>query len=185
MWIRKTVSESPLFEQTRDSEKPRRPLRQVFRDHRRPLIITIGMRIASDVSYYTFALFSITYVTQQLGFDKSLVLNGVMAASVVQLCVTAAPPSATSSPASSVAASRRSSVSRCCPRSAPGRRSPCTARSPPPSPWRPCGGRRRPPATSSPRGGTLRCRLRWSRRSPSLARDLRQHRLRHGPVTRT
>lgn len=85
VWIRKTVSESPLFEQTRDSEKPRQPLRQVFRDHRRPLIITIGMRIASDVSYYTFALFSITYVTQQLGLDKSLVLNGVMAASVVQL----------------------------------------------------------------------------------------------------
>ncbi|MBB5159664.1 MFS family permease [Saccharopolyspora phatthalungensis] len=45
----------------------------------------IGIRIGSDVSYYTFALFSITYVTQRLGLSKSLVLNGVMVASVVQL----------------------------------------------------------------------------------------------------
>ncbi|MDT0381087.1 MFS transporter [Streptomyces sp. DSM 42041] len=85
LWIRKAVEESPLFRESMQQAPERHPLRDVFRDHRRPLLITIGMRIASDVSYYTFALFSITYVTQQLGADRSLVLNGVIIASAVQL----------------------------------------------------------------------------------------------------
>jgi metabolite-proton symporter len=85
LWIRKTLTESPIFEEMAETEPDRQPLKEIFRDYRRPLLITIGIRIASDVSYYTFALFSITYVTQQLDFDKSLVLNGVLVASVVQL----------------------------------------------------------------------------------------------------
>ncbi len=84
-WIRRALSESPIYEEMAEQEPDRQPIKEIFRDYRRPLLITIGIRIASDVSYYTFALFSITYVTQQLGFDSSIVLNGVLVASVFQL----------------------------------------------------------------------------------------------------
>ncbi|WP_259471941.1 MFS transporter [Streptomyces shenzhenensis] len=84
-WIRKTVEESPLFKEIAEQPASHHPLREVFRTQRKPLLVTIGMRIASDVSYYTFALFSITYVTQQLELERSLVLNGVIVASVFQL----------------------------------------------------------------------------------------------------
>jgi metabolite-proton symporter len=84
LWIRTTIEESPLFTPEDPAEK-RTPLRDVFHHHRKPLLVTIGIRIASDVSYYTFALFSITYVGQQLDLDASVVLNGVIVASVVQL----------------------------------------------------------------------------------------------------
>ncbi|MGW4728505.1 MFS transporter [Streptomyces shenzhenensis] len=84
-WIRRTVEESPLFKEITEQPGEHHPLREVFRTQRKPLLVTIGMRIASDVSYYTFALFSITYVTQQLELERSLVLNGVIVASVFQL----------------------------------------------------------------------------------------------------
>ena len=51
-----------------------------------------GMRIASDVSYDTFALFSITHVPQQLELESSLVLDGVLVASVFQLVAIPAIP---------------------------------------------------------------------------------------------
>ncbi|MEQ3551801.1 MFS transporter [Pseudonocardia nematodicida] len=84
LWIRATVEESPLFTSS-ERETTRTPVRDIFRSHRKPLLVTIGIRIASDVSYYTFALFSITYVTQQLELPRSIVLNGVIVASIVQL----------------------------------------------------------------------------------------------------
>jgi len=85
LWIRRTVTESPVFEGMDRTKQDRQPLREIVRDYRRPLLITIGIRIASDVSYYTFALFAITYVTQHLHLPKSTVLNGVLVASAVQL----------------------------------------------------------------------------------------------------
>ncbi|MDO0929446.1 MFS transporter [Streptomyces sp. TG1A-8] len=46
-----------------------------------------GVIVPPDVSYHTFTLFSITYVTQQLDLDldHSPVLNGVIVASLLQL----------------------------------------------------------------------------------------------------
>jgi len=85
LWIRKSLAESPLFASLEASERHQAPVAEVFRHHRKSLLITMGIRIASDVSYYTFALFGITYVTQELGLPRSYVFNGVLVASVVQL----------------------------------------------------------------------------------------------------
>jgi len=85
LWIRRALDESPLFASLDQSERQQAPVAEVFRHYRRSLLITIGIRIASDVSYYTFALFSLTYVTQQLGLPRSVAFNGVLVASVVQL----------------------------------------------------------------------------------------------------
>jgi len=85
LWIRQALEESPLFASMEETERRSAPVADVFRYYRRSLVITIGIRIASDVSYYTFALFSLTYVTQQLGLPRAVAFNGVLVASVVQL----------------------------------------------------------------------------------------------------
>jgi len=85
LWIRRALDESPLFASMADSERHSAPVMEVLRHYRRSLLITIGIRIASDVSYYTFALFSLIYVTVQLGLPRSVAFNGVLVASVVQL----------------------------------------------------------------------------------------------------
>jgi MFS family permease len=84
LWMRLAVEESPLF---RAVEKPGAPLTDVLRTHWRPVLLTIGMRICSDVSYYVFAVFALSYLTTTLGLPKNWGLYGVIIGSVLQLFV--------------------------------------------------------------------------------------------------
>jgi MFS family permease len=84
LWMRLAVEESPLF---RAVEPPRAPLTDVLRTHWRPVLLTIGMRICSDVSYYVFAVFALSYITANLGLPKNWGLYGVIIGSVLQLAV--------------------------------------------------------------------------------------------------
>jgi len=82
LWTRLAVAESPLFEGTRET---RAPLRQLVTTQWRPILLTIGMRIASDVSYYVFAVFALSYLSTNLGMPRSWGLWAVIVGSVLQL----------------------------------------------------------------------------------------------------
>jgi len=84
LWMRLAVEESPLF---RAVERPRAPIAEVLRTQWRPVLLTIGMRICSDVSYYVFAVFALSYLTTNLGLPKNWGLYGVILGSVLQLAV--------------------------------------------------------------------------------------------------
>ena len=84
LWMRLAVEESPLF--ARDSP-PKAPLREVVVTQWRPVLLTIGMRIASDVSYYVFAVFALSYLAGGLGLPRDWGLYAVIAGSVLQLAV--------------------------------------------------------------------------------------------------
>jgi len=85
MWIRLSISESPVFQQAVANAKPSTtlPIVEVFRYHWRDVLIAIGARFAENVSYYVITAFVLVYATAQAGLPKPLVLNAVLIGSAI------------------------------------------------------------------------------------------------------
>lgn len=88
LWIRITVTESPLFKEVRETRTVARlPLIDVFRQHPAELLRAIGARIGTDVAFYTFALFIYSYLAEALRLQRSVGLTAVMIASAAQIAL--------------------------------------------------------------------------------------------------
>jgi metabolite-proton symporter len=86
LWVRLTISESPLFQAVEKTKtKAKAPVVDVFKVYPRELAIAICARLGTDVAFYTFALFILTYVTQELGLGQTTALNAVLIGSAFQL----------------------------------------------------------------------------------------------------
>ncbi|MGJ6961112.1 MFS transporter [Streptosporangium sp. G11] len=85
MWIRLSISESPIFQQAVANAKPSQslPIVEVFRYHWRDVLIAIGARFAENVSYYVITAFVLVYATAQAGLAKPVVLNAVLIGSAI------------------------------------------------------------------------------------------------------
>lgn len=83
-WMRVAVDESPLFEA---KQRETRPIRAMLRSHWRQVLITIGLRIASDVSYYVFAVFALSYIANTQGLPAGIGLTGVIVGCLLQFLV--------------------------------------------------------------------------------------------------
>jgi metabolite-proton symporter len=90
LWIRLTVSESPVFlEAQRRAELTKKPVAEkapivtLLRLHWREVLIAMGARMGENVSYYVITAFILVYITGPLGLSKSYGLNAVLIASVV------------------------------------------------------------------------------------------------------
>jgi len=88
LWIRLTISESPLFQEVeQEHTKARMPVLDVLRVYPRSVLIALGARIGVDVAFYTFVLFIVTYVTQVLKVPRATALNAVLIGAAVQLAL--------------------------------------------------------------------------------------------------
>jgi metabolite-proton symporter len=86
LWIRLTISETPLFEEIAQGHtKARMPIVDVLRVYPRSILTALGSRIGTDVAFYTFVLFIVTYVTQVLQLSRTIALNAVLIAAACQL----------------------------------------------------------------------------------------------------
>ncbi|MGC5014631.1 MFS transporter [Streptosporangium sp. DT93] len=85
LWIRLSISESPVFQQAvaNAGPSPSLPIVEVFRYHWRDVLIAIGARFAENVSYYVITAFVLVYATQQAGLTKPVVLNAVLIGSAI------------------------------------------------------------------------------------------------------
>ncbi|WP_440100615.1 MFS transporter [Streptosporangium sp. H16] len=85
MWIRLSISESPVFQQAVANAEPAPslPIVEVFRHHWRDVLIAIGARFAENVSYYVITAFVLVYATAQAGLAKPVVLNAVLIGSAI------------------------------------------------------------------------------------------------------
>lgn len=85
LWIRLSISESPIFQQAVANAEPSRsmPIVEVFRYHWRDVITAIGARFAENVSYYVLTAFVLVYATTEAGLAKPVVLNAVLIGSAV------------------------------------------------------------------------------------------------------
>lgn len=86
LWIRLTISESPLFRELEVSDKKvRAPIVDVVRLYPKQVLLAIGARVGVDVAFYTFVLFITTYVVTYLGLPSSYALNAVLIAAGCQV----------------------------------------------------------------------------------------------------
>jgi metabolite-proton symporter len=86
LWIRMTIAETPLFQELEhDDTKARAPILDVLKVYPRSVLTALGARLGVDIAFYTFALFILVYVVQQLDLPRSTALNAVLVGSAFQL----------------------------------------------------------------------------------------------------
>ncbi|MEU1328942.1 MFS transporter [Streptomyces sp. NPDC005865] len=86
LWIRISVTESPVFLQARQKAQAaaaagaevKPPVVEVFRKSRREVLTAIGTRFGENISYYILTAFVLVYVTVHLELPKSDALNAVL-----------------------------------------------------------------------------------------------------------
>ncbi|MER5730749.1 MFS transporter [Streptomyces sp. NPDC002138] len=91
LWIRLSVSESPLFLAAQAKAeadaargvKERPPVVRVFRRDWRQVLTAIGTRFGENISYYVLTSFLLVYVTAHLGLPKTTALDAVLIGSAV------------------------------------------------------------------------------------------------------
>ncbi|MFF0746047.1 MFS transporter [Streptomyces sp. NPDC004111] len=91
LWIRVSVSESPVFlaaqakaqAEAARGLKEQPPVVEVFRRNWREVLTAIGTRFGENISYYLLTSFLLVYVTTHLGLPKSTALNAVLIGSAV------------------------------------------------------------------------------------------------------
>jgi metabolite-proton symporter len=88
LWIRLSVSESPVFlEAQRKAEErgtvEKAPIVQVFKHSWREVLVAMGARMAENVSYYILTAFILVYIVQALELPKSTGLNAVLIGSAI------------------------------------------------------------------------------------------------------
>lgn len=78
MWIRNRVDETPAFKKIRATQSEKRiPIVETFKHHRREVFIAIGAKVVETSTFFFYATFSISYMTQ-LGYAKTDILNIVL-----------------------------------------------------------------------------------------------------------
>jgi metabolite-proton symporter len=88
LWIRLTITESPLFAEVEESgAKARMPLVEVLRRHPRGLLVAMAARIGTDVAFYVYTLYILTYITGELGLPRGVGLSAVLIGSILQLAL--------------------------------------------------------------------------------------------------
>ena len=86
LFIRLRVAESPVFEELKAERKvAARPLIELLRRHPKDIVLTIGTRFATDITFNVINVFVLAYATQQLGLPRGLLLNAIIIGSVVAL----------------------------------------------------------------------------------------------------
>jgi metabolite-proton symporter len=86
LWIRVAVSESPKFTaMAAEGGTAKVPLLEVLRRHPRGLLVAMAARIGTDVAFYTFSLYVLTYVTTTVGLPRQAALTAVLVGSALQL----------------------------------------------------------------------------------------------------
>jgi MHS family shikimate/dehydroshikimate transporter-like MFS transporter len=86
LYIRLRMEETPAFRQVKArNEVVKMPILEVFKDHRRPFLTAVGLKI-SEIAYASIGgVFIMSYATSRLGLSRGLVLNGAFIASFVAL----------------------------------------------------------------------------------------------------
>ncbi len=86
LYIRTGVLETPVFAKLQSQGRVERtPLVQVVRHHWREVILTALLRSGQQTPFYIFTTYVLTYATQQLGFDRSLILGFVMIQALISM----------------------------------------------------------------------------------------------------
>jgi metabolite-proton symporter len=85
LFIRLKVIESPLFAKVQTEKTvSRMPILEAIRTYPRNILLTMGARLAENVSFYIFSVFVLSYASERLGVPKATVLFGLLIAAGIE-----------------------------------------------------------------------------------------------------
>lgn len=83
-YMRSTVQETKDFSEAKKSlPEAKYPLLDAFKRYPKMMVACMGARFIDGVSFNVFGVYSLTYLTQQHGIDRSAALTAVMISSVI------------------------------------------------------------------------------------------------------
>jgi metabolite-proton symporter len=86
LYIRVGVLETPVFAALKGQGRVEKtPVVQVVKHHWREIVLTALLRSGQQTPFYIFTTYVLTYATQTLGFDRSLVLGFVMVQAIISM----------------------------------------------------------------------------------------------------
>jgi metabolite-proton symporter len=85
-YIRARVSETPVFSEIAANAKAARsPVKEAFLKHPREFLVVFGARLAENGLGFLYPVFTLSYMTKQLGLSRTMVLSGIMCAYAISL----------------------------------------------------------------------------------------------------
>jgi len=86
LFIRLRLHETPAFKQVKQSNAVARlPVLEILSQHPRTFLTAVGLKV-SEIAYVSIiTVFSIAYVTGELGLARSVILNGILIAALIEL----------------------------------------------------------------------------------------------------
>ena len=86
IYIRAKVMETPVFQQALEKRQVlRAPVLEAIKRHPREFFVVVGARLAENGLGYLFPVFTLSYLTKNLGLPKNTILLGLVIASFVQI----------------------------------------------------------------------------------------------------
>jgi MFS transporter, MHS family, shikimate and dehydroshikimate transport protein len=86
LFIRLRIYESPAFQRVRETRtEAQTPIVDVFRTYPKNVALGVGSRIGIDVSFYILAVYTLTYVSTNLGLPSSVGLIAVSIAAFLEV----------------------------------------------------------------------------------------------------
>lgn len=86
LYVRLRIMETPLFTQVKEQKREASaPIAAAFRHSTPEILLSAGARFVEQAPFYLFATFVITYGVDKLGIDKTLILNSITLAAVIEL----------------------------------------------------------------------------------------------------
>ena len=83
LWIRLTVAESPIFQETLDAKSAAKmPVLDALRTYPKEIALAAGSFVATHATFYVGSVWLISYATQELGYDRTTILNANAALSL-------------------------------------------------------------------------------------------------------
>ncbi len=86
LYIRLNILETPLFAQVKEQKREARaPIIEAFRHSTPEILLSAGARFVENAPFYLFATFVVVYGVDKLLLSKTLILNAVTLAAVIEL----------------------------------------------------------------------------------------------------
>jgi metabolite-proton symporter len=84
--IRVRILETPTFAKIKASgTEARQPFFEVLERYPKQVLLAMGARVAENGAFYVYSTFMLVYATQKVAMDRSIVLNGLLVASALEL----------------------------------------------------------------------------------------------------
>ena len=86
LYVITRVQESPVFEEVKSSDEVvKAPLIELLRRYPKEILLSVGTRFATDITFNVINVFVLVYATQQLGLSRGLMLNAIIIGCIVAL----------------------------------------------------------------------------------------------------